>query len=89
MHTIEVPEELYTLLEHRAAEQHTSPDALVAEALRRYLQIDQQSWDAQFQHLLATVQARIAEAESDAIEADISLAANESRELRRERRRTD
>jgi hypothetical protein len=48
-----------------------------------------QAWRQAFETLIARVQARTARFSSEEIEADINAAADEVKELRRARRRSD
>lgn len=88
-HTIEVPNELYELLQRRASQLQRSPDQLAAEALRSFLRTSEGSWEARLQLLLAETHGRPNLPAPDEIEADITAAAAEARESRRERRRPD
>lgn len=84
---IEVPNELYELLQQRAAQLQRSPEQLAAEALRRSLSPGDRAWETRLQQLLAETHERPDLPAPEEIEADISAAAAEARELRRERRR--
>jgi hypothetical protein len=55
------------------------------DALRRYLHQEEPTWRQSFDALLARVQANSAPFSSDEIEADITAAAEEVKELRRAR----
>jgi predicted transcriptional regulator len=89
MYTIAVSPEMYTVLRQRAQQVRTSPDKVVEEALRVYFGREEQAWQHAFEGLIAKVQARTLPHSSAEIEADITAAADEVRELRRARRRTD
>jgi hypothetical protein len=88
IHSISLSQEVYTLLQQRAQQVRTSPDALAEDALRRQLGLAESSWQQDFNRLLALVQARSAGFDPAEIEADITAAADEVKELRRARRRT-
>ena len=52
------------------------------DALRQYLNSEERVWQPAFEKLIAQVQARTARFSSEEIEADITAAADEVRELR-------
>ena len=83
--TISLPADVYVLLRERAQQEQTSPDALAELAVRRYLSSSEQNWHVSFEALLAKVQSRTATFTSGEIEADITAAAEEVKELRRDR----
>jgi hypothetical protein len=76
-------------LRQRAQQARTSPDNVAEEALRVYFGREEQAWQRAFEGLIAKVQARTMPFSPIEIEADITAAASEVRELRRARRRTD
>ena len=84
--TISLPPDVYMLLRKRAQQEHTSPDTLAELAVRRYLNSSEQDWRTSFEALLAKVQGRTAAFASDEIEADITTASEEVKELHRDRR---
>jgi predicted transcriptional regulator len=86
-HTISLSSDVYTLLQERARQAQTSPDALADEALRQYLNEAEQDWRKAFEVLIARVQARTVDFAADEIEADITTAADEVKESRRGRPR--
>jgi len=86
INTISLSPDVYTLLRQRAQQIQSSPDALANEALRQYLSLEEQAWHQAFEKLIARVQARTAKFSSEEIEADITAASDEVRELRRVRR---
>jgi len=86
---IELPTDIYELLRHRATQLQQSPEQLAVEALRRFLITEKSDWSLRLQQLLVEVYQRPGLPASEEIEADITAAAAETRELRRERRRTD
>jgi len=86
IHSISLSQEVYILLQQRAQQARTSPDALAEDALRRQLGLAESSWQQAFDRLLAKVQARSAGFDPAEIEADITAAADEVKELRRARR---
>lgn len=89
MYSIAVSPEMYTALRQRARQARSSPDKIVDEALRTYFGREEQTWQRAFDDLIAKVQARTMPFSSAEIEADITAAADEVRELRRARHRTD
>jgi hypothetical protein len=82
--TISLPPDVYGLLRERAQQEQTSPDALAELAVRRYLSTSEQDWHASFEALLAKVQSRTVAFTSGDIESDITAAAQEVKELRRD-----
>jgi hypothetical protein len=86
---IEVPNDLYEQLHQRAVQLQRSPDQFATEALRRYLNATAQPWEQRLQQVLTSQHARPDHPLPAEIEADITAAAAEARELRRERRRAD
>src|SRR5262245_25170403 len=84
--TISLPPDVYGLLRERAQQEQTSPDALAELAVRRYLSSSEQDWHASIEALLAKVQSRTVAFTLEEIEADITAAAEEVKELRRDRR---
>ncbi|WP_165774770.1 hypothetical protein [Candidatus Viridilinea mediisalina] len=87
-HQIEVPNDLYELLYRRATQLQRSPEQLATEALRRYLHSAAQPWEQRLQQLLINQHERTDLPPGDEIEADITAAAAEARESRREHRRS-
>jgi len=83
---ITLPSQLYEHLALKSKRLRRTPEEVVTDLVRRYLGEPDDRWLAEFQALLARVQARTAAFSSDEIEADITLAAAEARELRRARR---
>lgn len=83
---ITLPHQLYERLALKSQQFKRTPDDVVTDLVKRYLNEFDDRWQAEFQALLARVQARTAAFSSDEIEADITLAAAEARELRRARR---
>ncbi|MBL7065192.1 MAG: hypothetical protein ISS49_13445 [Anaerolineae bacterium] len=83
---ITLPSQLYEHLALKSQRLRRTPEEVVTDLVRRYLGGPDDRWLAEFQALLARVQARTAAFSSDEIEADITLAAAEARELRRARR---
>lgn len=80
--TIHLPPRLYRRLAEQSRAQRSDPEAWVAALVARYLETDEQ-WRADFNALLARVQARAVDFTTTEIEADITQAAAEARELRR------
>lgn len=62
------------------------PDTVADDALRRYLHQVEPTWRESFDALLARAQASSEQYSSKEIEADITAAAEEVKELRRARR---
>lgn len=62
------------------------PDTVADDALRRYLHQEEPTWRQSFEALLVRVQANSVQFSSDEIEADITAAAEEVKELCRARR---
>jgi predicted transcriptional regulator len=89
IHSISLSQEVYSLLQQRAQQARTSPDTLAEDALRRQLGLAEPRWQQASDRLLAKVQAHSASFDPDEIEADITAAADEVKELRRARRRAD
>lgn len=79
--TIHLPPRLYRRLKEQSRVQRSAPEELVTTLVSRYLEADAQ-WRVDFNALLAKVQARTAGFTSAEIEADITQAAAEARELR-------
>lgn len=86
-HRIDVPDDLYALLEAQAARTQRSPAQLAADVLRRFLSSSEATWEARLTQVLTMTHAQTAERAPETIEADISAAAAEVRELRRAQRR--
>ncbi|MFB0535112.1 MAG: hypothetical protein ACETWR_09035 [Anaerolineae bacterium] len=83
---ITLPSQLYERLTLRSRQLNRTPEEVLADLVQQYLSESDDRWQAEFQALLARVQARTAAFSSDEIEADITLAAAEAKELRRARR---
>jgi predicted DNA-binding protein len=83
---ITLPDHLYERLTSKSQQLERTPDDVVADLVRRYLSEPDDSWQAEFEALLARVHARTAAFSSDEMEADITLAAAEAKEARRARR---
>lgn len=86
INSVSLSSDVYTLLRQRAQQVQTSPDALANEALRQYLSLEELAWRQALESLIARVQARTARFSSEEIEADITAASDQVRELRRARR---
>jgi predicted transcriptional regulator len=84
-YSVSVSPDVYALLRQRARQSKVSPDMVADDALRRYLHQEEPTWRQSFDALLARVQANSAPFSSDEIEADITAAAEEVKELRRAR----
>jgi len=83
--TIHLPPRLYQRLTEQSRAQRSAPEEWVAALVARYLEADEQ-WRADFNALLARVQAHSVNLPSTDIEADITQASFEARELRRANR---
>lgn len=79
--------QVYTLLIQEARQVRQTPDLLAENILFRSLRTERQAWRQAFDALISRVQARTARFSSTEIEADITAAAEEVKELRRARRR--
>lgn len=83
---ITLPQQLYERLTGQSRRLKRTPEDVVVTLVQRYLsQVDTQ-WQTEFQSLLTRIHSRTAAFPSAEIEADITLAAAEARELRRARR---
>lgn len=81
--------QVYDLLVQRARQTCQTPDILAENLLHRSLTIETQQWRHAFDALISRVQARTSRFSSEEIEADITAAAEEMKELRRVRYRRD
>ena len=75
---ITLPDHLYERLTSKSRQLKRTPDDVVADLVRRYLSESDDSWQAEFEALLARVHARTAAFSPDEIEADITLTAAEA-----------
>ena len=85
-YSVSLSPDVYVLLRQRARQSKVSPDTLADDTLRRYLHQEEPTWRQSFDALLARVQANSEQYSSEEIEADITVAAQEVKELRRARR---
>jgi len=85
-YSVSVSPDVYALLRQRARQTKVAPETLADDALRRYLRQEEPIWRQSFDALLARVQANSEQFSSGEIEADITAAAEEVKELRRDRR---
>ncbi len=85
-YSISISPDVYALLRQRAGKSKVSPDRLADDALRKYLREEESSWRDAFDALLQRVQTNSAWYSSEEIEADITAAAEEVKELRRAHR---
>ncbi len=76
-------------MRQRARQSRVSPDSLANDALRRYFGQEEPAWRQAFDALLARVQVHSLQYTSEEIEADITAAAEEVKELRRASRSID
>jgi delta 1-pyrroline-5-carboxylate dehydrogenase len=83
---ISLPHQLYERLAQKSQQLNRTPEAVVTDLVQTFLNEADEQWQAEFQALIAQVQARTAVHPADEIEADITVAAAEARELRRARR---
>lgn len=83
---ISLTDSTYLLLRREADRERLSPDLLAERLLRERLSAEFVSWREALEALIAKVQARTAHFSSAEIEADVSAASEESKELRRARR---
>jgi len=82
--TITLPSQLYNYLLKKSRQLKRTPDELVINLVQQYLHHDQ--WQTQFKSLLARIQSKTTHYPSAEIEDDITLAAQEARQLRHDRR---
>lgn len=83
---VTLPPHLYERLLRKSRQLDRPPDQVVADLVERYLDEPADRWPAELEALLTRIQARTAAFTSDEIEADITAAAAEAREMRRGRR---
>lgn len=74
--------EIYTLVQQHAQQAHTTPNDLVETALRYYLFQQDAAWQHAFLALIARVHSYTHIYDPQEIEADITAAAMEVKELR-------
>jgi hypothetical protein len=84
-YSVSVSPDVYALLRQRARQAKVAPETLADDALRKYLRLEEPTWRQSFDALLARVQGNSEQYRSDEIEADITAAAEEAKELRRAR----
>ncbi len=84
--TILLPDNVYKRLVRKSEQLDRSPEKLVVDLVQRYLDETDSQWQADFGELLALVYSMTSAFTSEEIEADISLAASEVKEARRDRR---
>lgn len=84
--TIHLPNRLYIDLVQHSEKLERTPDELVMELVRQYLDENEVAWQARFQALLKRIHQQTESFSEDEIEADITLAAQEAKDLRRARR---
>lgn len=85
-YSVSVSPDVYAMLRQRARQAKVAPEALADDALRRYLHLEEPTWRQSFEALLARIQANSEPFSSEEIEADITVAAEEVKDLRRGRR---
>lgn len=85
-YVITLPRQLYDRLTLKSRRAKRTPDDVVVELVQQYLGQSDDSWQTEFRALVARVNARTVAFAADEIEADISQAAAEARELRCARR---
>lgn len=81
MYNVTISPDVYTVLRQRAQQSRSSPDKVADEVLRTYFSREEQTWQRAFESLIFRVQARTIPFSSTEIEADITTAADEVREL--------
>jgi hypothetical protein len=84
--SVSLPTPLYERLAQRSRQLRRTPERVVVDLIQRYLTESDDCWHGEFRALLARVQGRTTVFSSGEIEADITLAAAEARELRRAQR---
>ncbi|MBK9053770.1 MAG: hypothetical protein IPL78_23555 [Chloroflexi bacterium] len=84
--TIHLPNRLYTDLVQHSEKLERTPDQLVMELIQQFLDKNEATWRIRFQALLQRIQQQTEPFSPEEIEADITLAAQEAKELRRTRR---
>lgn len=87
-YSVSVSPDVYAMLRQRARQVKVAPEALADDVLRRYLRLEEPTWRQSFDALLARVEANSERFTSEEIEADITAAAEEVKELRSGRRST-
>lgn len=85
--TITLSQQVYDLLVQQARQVHQAPDALAESLLRHSLATNMHQWRQRFDALISQIHERTSHFSSQEIEADITNAATEAKELRRARRR--
>lgn len=83
LHTINISEPVYNLLNQEAKRTRQSADDLAGRLLAERLSAEQQTWREQFDRLLTRVHARLGAFDSAEIEADITAASDEVKAERR------
>jgi hypothetical protein len=86
MQTIMLSQSLFVKLEREAQRAQVSPNELAEKLLSQQLAVNSEDWPTQFEALLKRIHNRIAQLSPEAIEADITLAAEEVKTERRARR---
>lgn len=82
-HTISISPQIYKQLHERAEKKQIPVNLLAENVLSDYLSQDEEQWSKAFETLLAQVYARTGRYSAEEIEADITAAAAEVKELRR------
>lgn len=85
-HRILVSDPTYSLLQREAQREQLSPDALAERLLRERLDDEALAWRRALEALLLQVQSRTRKFSLEEIEADITAASKETRDLRRAHR---
>jgi hypothetical protein len=85
MHTLTVSEDVFRLLDRAAQQARVSPSQLAEQLLQRQLATEA-DWPQMFEKLIQRVHARLTQFDPQAIEADITAAAEEVKAERRARR---
>jgi predicted DNA-binding protein len=84
--TVSLPSQLYERLEQKSQQLHQTPERVVAELVQRYLSESDDRWQAEVLELLSRVHSGTSAFSSAEIEADITSAAAEAKEVRRAHR---
>jgi predicted DNA-binding protein len=84
--TIHLPNRLYADLVQHSEKLERTPDQLVMELIQQFLDENEATWRTRFQALLKRIHQQTESFSPEEIEADITLAAQETKELRRARR---
>lgn len=84
---ITLPNQLYERLAQKSQQLNRTPEAVVTDLVQQFLSEADDRWQTEFQALIAQVQTRTIAHPAGEIEADITVAAAEARDLSRKPRR--